>query len=207
MISYNSIGGSSGAWVANFIEYYSRATNLFKCPTALKPPTMNGANGQGSADQLWLKPITVYVGGPSINFLGSLGFNGWFFSDKKGDGNGDPEKYFAKEASVQKPPLSPLFFDENWVDTWPLATDAPARNLYQGTTLNQHMDYQMGRITIARHGRITPAQAPRVVSAGAFLPGSVNMSFADGHAQTVRLQDLWTYYWHVNYRPPAVRPP
>ena len=57
MISYNSPGGSSGAWVQNFIEYYSKATNLFRCPVANKVSTMNGNNGQGSADQYWIKPI------------------------------------------------------------------------------------------------------------------------------------------------------
>src|SRR5215510_6527503 len=40
MVAYNSAGGSSGAWVQNFIEYYAKATNLFKCPVAIKPTTL-----------------------------------------------------------------------------------------------------------------------------------------------------------------------
>src|SRR5262245_5070874 len=139
MISYNSPGGSSGAWVQNFIEYYSKATNLYKCPVARKDPTMSGANGQGSADQYWIKPIAPVAGGPDVNYGGSLGFNGWFFSDGQGDGKGEPEHYYAKESAVQRPSSTPVFFDENWVDTWPRASDTPARNLYQGSVLSEHM--------------------------------------------------------------------
>src|SRR5262245_4315942 len=113
MISYNSPGGSSGAWVQNFIEYYSKATNLFKCPVARKDPTMNGNNGQGSADQYWTKPIAPVSGGPDVNYGGALGFNGWFFSDIQGDGKIYPDLYFTRETSVQRSSLTPLFFDEN----------------------------------------------------------------------------------------------
>jgi prepilin-type N-terminal cleavage/methylation domain-containing protein/prepilin-type processing-associated H-X9-DG protein len=34
-----------------------------------------------------------------------------------------------------------------------------------------------------------------------------NMAFADGHAELVQLQNLWQYYWHLNWVPPATRPP
>jgi hypothetical protein len=33
------------------------------------------------------------------------------------------------------------------------------------------------------------------------------MAFADGHGELVRLQNLWQYYWHLNWVPPATRPP
>jgi prepilin-type processing-associated H-X9-DG protein len=207
MISYNSPGGSSGAWVQNFIEYYAKATNLFKCPVGRRDPTMNGANGQGSADQYWIKPIAPVAGGPDVNYGGSLGFNGWFFSDAKGDGNAEPELYFSRETSVQRTSFTPIFFDENWVDTWPKANDTPSRDLYQGTLLNQHMGYQMGRLNIMRHGGGGPGRAPRNILPGARLPGSINMGMIDGHAELVKLENLWTYHWHRDYVPPAVRPP
>jgi prepilin-type N-terminal cleavage/methylation domain-containing protein/prepilin-type processing-associated H-X9-DG protein len=206
MVSYNSPGGSSGAWVQNFIEYYSKATNLFNCPVANKASTMNGANGQGSADQYWTKPIAVINGGPDIPFYGSLGFNGWFFSDLKGDGQGEPDKYFTKEMSMQKPSLTPVFFDENWVDCWPEANDAPSRDLYQGSLLSTHMGFEMGRLTISRHGSGGPGRAPRNLAPGSRLTGLVNVGFADGHAESMQLENLWTCYWHRNYVPPVSRP-
>ena len=208
MISYNSPGGSSGAWVANFIEYYARATNLFKCPAAKKPPVItSGGNGQGSADQYWVKPMRLTSTSTEVGYAGSLGFNGWFFSDKQGDPPAsDAPKFFVKESSVQRPTQTPLFSDMNWVDAWPRRDDFAWKDLYQGTTYNQHMGFQMGRMTIARHGGVNPSQAPRNLGSGVPYPGGINIGFADGHAEVVKLQNLWTYYWHVDYVPPVARP-
>jgi prepilin-type processing-associated H-X9-DG protein len=38
------------------------------------------------------------------------------------------------------------------------------------------------------------------------LPGSINLSLADGHVELVKNNNLWNYYWSLNYVPPAVRP-
>ena len=38
------------------------------------------------------------------------------------------------------------------------------------------------------------------------LPGAINMSFYDGHAEQVQLERLWSFYWHKDYEPPAKRP-
>jgi prepilin-type N-terminal cleavage/methylation domain-containing protein len=210
-ISYQSPGGSSGAWVHNFIEYYSRATNLFTCPTATRPATMNGANGQGSADQMWVKPISPAAGAPNINYSGSLCFNGWLFSDRQGDGknlspNGrpGPQCYFTKEASIQKASETPVFFDGNWVDTWPTEYDAPSRDLYQGRLLSQHSDL-IGRVTLARHGGTSPGQAPRNYTTGR-MPGAVISGMYDGHAELVKLDNLWMLYWYQGARPRTFHP-
>ncbi len=32
------------------------------------------------------------------------------------------------------------------------------------------------------------------------------MSFQDGHSETVRLEKLWSFYWHKDYEPPTKRP-
>jgi prepilin-type processing-associated H-X9-DG protein len=37
------------------------------------------------------------------------------------------------------------------------------------------------------------------------LPGAANVAFFDGHGETVKLDQLWQLYWHVNYNPPARR--
>jgi prepilin-type processing-associated H-X9-DG protein len=168
---------------------------------------MNGNNGQGSADQYWVKPIAPSAGGPDVPFLGSLGFNGWFFSDLKGDGQGKPDQYFTKDMSVQRSSLTPLFFDENWVDTWPEATDIPARDLYQGSLFSTHMGFEMGRITIGRHISGGPPKASRNLPPGQRLPGTIDVGFADGHAEKFQMDNLWSLSWHRNYVPPLIRPP
>ena len=46
-------------------------------------------------------------------------------------------------------------------------------------------------------------QAPELTQIG----GGINMGLADGHAELVKLEDLWTLYWHLDWQPPAPRPP
>jgi prepilin-type processing-associated H-X9-DG protein len=64
----------------------------------------------------------------------------------------------------------------------------------------------MCRCTVARHGT-SAASAPRNFPPGQILPGGINMGLADGHAELVKLQNLWAYYWHLGWVPPATRPP
>ena len=64
----------------------------------------------------------------------------------------------------------------------------------------------MRRCTVARHGA-NIARATTSLSPGQVLPGAINMGMADGHAELVKLQTLWNYYWHLNWVPPATRPP
>jgi prepilin-type processing-associated H-X9-DG protein len=33
------------------------------------------------------------------------------------------------------------------------------------------------------------------------LPSAINMSYADGHAGNLRLQDIKKVHWHVGYNP------
>jgi prepilin-type N-terminal cleavage/methylation domain-containing protein/prepilin-type processing-associated H-X9-DG protein len=76
---------------------------------------------------------------------------------------------------------------------------------YAGSPLTTRTD-NMGRFTISRHGGIRPAGAPRHLTAGARLPGAINIVFADGHAKSVPLEQLWTLTWHFDWQVPAVRP-
>jgi prepilin-type processing-associated H-X9-DG protein len=64
----------------------------------------------------------------------------------------------------------------------------------------------MGRCTIARHGPVNASAAPRSLTPGQALPGSVMIGFADGHSRLVRLEDLWAFTWHRSWEAPAKRP-
>jgi prepilin-type processing-associated H-X9-DG protein len=52
-----------------------------------------------------------------------------------------------------------------------------------------------------------PAERQRWFPPGTVLPGTIDMGFVDGHAEQVNLQNLWIYYWHLNWQAPAMRPP
>jgi len=198
MVSDYTPAGSSGGWIVNFLHYYAKATNLIHCPVANVPPGTPGGNSQGSVTQPWGKVLDGNF------FTSAYGFNGWFFSDSRGDGagftlpNGRPgsDGYFLKSAAVKKPSESPLFFDENWSDTWPKETDNISTDLAQGFPYGTHDGYQMGRLAIVRHS----GRPPKSFSGSASgAPGAVNVGFFDGHAQLVKLPKLWTLTWHAQW--------
>jgi prepilin-type processing-associated H-X9-DG protein len=83
----------------------------------------------------------------------------------------------------------------------PLTSNLPAVNLYTGELLSAGM----GNMTIPRHGN-RPRPVPSLWPSTAPLPGAVNVAFFDGHAQAVKLDDLWQLSWHAGYIAPAKRP-
>jgi len=178
----------------------SKSAALRVCPCApLKQATAQGKDLQGAADSAWVRWTTDGL----TMFAGSYGFNGWLYDQPKKDGGtpGFESFFFTKEASIQQPSLTPVFFDEIWVDAWPFEADLPATDLYSGRSYWERTN-EVGRCTIARHGSLSPSRAPRQVPVGAALSGSVELVLADGHAENARLGKLWSYYWHLNWQPP-----
>src|SRR6202012_2433476 len=124
------IGGTTsdtGAWLKNLLDMYGKSTNVAQCPIAInsQPPTASGTVG-GNVEMPWLS--TLPRGGPT-NFVGCYGYNGWLFSDQKGNGSGNgygpsTAGYFVKDTSGKRPSDTPMFFDEEWTDCWPLETDS-----------------------------------------------------------------------------------
>lgn len=192
-----------GNWMGTLNDY-AKAKGILICPSApVREPPASG-NQQGYADRAWVR----WTSDGKTMFAGSYGYNGYLYSDIKFSEPGDPKqsKVFTRESTIQKPALTPVFFDENWVDVWPWETDQPCRNLYEGQPLAVSPN-QMGRVTIARHGSRSASRAPRDVAPGEKMPGAINMGLADGHTELVKLEDLWKYYWHLDWQPPATRPP
>jgi prepilin-type N-terminal cleavage/methylation domain-containing protein len=138
-----------GNWMGTLNEY-AKAKGILICPSAPlhEPPPASG-NEQGYADRAWVR----WTSDKKTMFSGSYGYNGWLYSDIKFSEPGDPKQLqvFTRESAIQKPALTPVFFDENWVDVWPEETDRPFSYLYTGQPFSASPD-QMGRCTIARHG-------------------------------------------------------
>jgi hypothetical protein len=186
------------------LNEYAKAKGILVCPSApLREPTPTSGNMQGYADRAWVR----WTSDGKTMFHGSYGYNGWLYSDHKFSEPGDPKqrKIFTRESSIQKPALTPVFFDENWVDAWPEETDKPFTNLYTGQPLDVSPN-QMGRLTIARHGGRSASSAPRDVAPGEEMPGAIKIGLADGHTVLAKLEDLWKYSWHLDWQPPSARP-
>jgi prepilin-type N-terminal cleavage/methylation domain-containing protein/prepilin-type processing-associated H-X9-DG protein len=196
---------SQGDWMGAMLAYYGRTTNVIICPCApdkgVKPP--GAINPPGTSDSAWhwnLEPPYVYAS--------SYGFNKWLNSSTDPqlmlqNGQNHPTWNYANSVSVPKPTLVPVFMDSVWINLDPLETDPPARNLYNPGVANEGMP----RVCIDRHGGLSAGSAPKGALPGTVLPGGIDMGFVDGHAELVKLQNLWTYYWHLNWKTPAIRPP
>lgn len=87
-----------------------------------------------------------------------------------------------------------------------METDLTATNLQTGvwtTALDQPLG--MATLTIPRHGS-GPVQVPTSQPPSAKLPGSINLSFYDGHVATTPLESLWQQEWHKGWVTPKKRP-
>jgi prepilin-type N-terminal cleavage/methylation domain-containing protein len=208
--AYNSPAYPGGHWMGALSDQYGKQTNLLICPSAplRDPPPASASYSQGSADRAWVR----WTHDKQHMFFGSYGYNGWLYSDalysdKKFPSAGDPRHklIFAREASIQRPSLTPVFVDANWLDMWPLEIDTPWPDLYNGAPMGRLQD-NMSRCTIPRHGWRNPSSAPRNFPAGRPLPGAINMGLADGHGELVRLQSLWNFYWHLDWQPAPASP-
>jgi prepilin-type N-terminal cleavage/methylation domain-containing protein/prepilin-type processing-associated H-X9-DG protein len=211
----------TGAWLVNLINYYHNATNLFICPTSSEPNTKYNTGGDtvsGDVVTPWASRLPRSGSQYSVHakwYFGSYGYNGWCFSDQKGDGNGLPDNYFVRESGIKYPVKTPAFYDQTWTDAWPTEGGHPDNDLHGvagpgsyptgGTGANS-----MNRITKGRHGSGGGSKASGSFHGNAAtLPGGlgINMGFADGHAETVKLLDLWDFTWHAKWNPQLVPPP
>jgi len=98
-----------------------------------------------------------------------------------------------------------------WVDDWVWETDTAPTDLYHGTDPSHSTGTAnppfIGRICICRHWGVGAGAAPKSFNIKKPLPGAINMSFVDGHGELVKLPNLWSYYWHLNWNPSLVKGP
>ncbi len=184
----------SALWIG--MGYYGNQKGILICPLTHEPPPAWAGGGTGSADITW-----AWGDGTNI-YIGSYALNGWLYDQPTYGGAAHPEFMMSKQSMIQKTSQTPVFCDAMWVDLWPLETDPPSNDLYNGT----FMDTGMPRCTIMRHAAGDPAGAPRAFDTSQRLPGAINIGMADGHVELVKLENLWQCYWHLNWLPPATRP-
>jgi prepilin-type N-terminal cleavage/methylation domain-containing protein/prepilin-type processing-associated H-X9-DG protein len=206
----NNPSSSQGDWMGAMISYY-KGTNVLYCPLApfKNPPTLN-QNENGKADTAWIWALS------SPNYSSSYGINKWLETAAMAPGMGNtgahPTDIYPTQTSVRQPTMVPMFMDAAWINLDPWDNDPPAYNLYDplnGTspTAGSAANEGMPRCCVARHGGRGPGSAPRNVATGVPLPGMINMGFVDGHVEEVKLENLWSFYWHLNWTPHATPPP
>ena len=177
-------------WMMTLIAYQSSVAEIRLCPSANDRGQLPTSQTQGTVTAPWDWQAWIPTNLPPNLRFGSYSLNGWLFNQTPFSPN--PSRQFKKESSIAKPVDTPTFSDGIWVDAWPSESSMPPTDLAKG-------DYtqELGRICIARHPFIANAKA----TPGQPLPGGIQMGFADGHAQSVKLKDIKTFMWCVGYTP------
>ena len=189
--AYFNTADPGALWMG--MGYYGNQKRLLVCPMTHQSPS---GDPTGTADITWT------WGGSTNLYMGSYALNGWLYDQPTWGGAAHPDLMMSKQSLIQKPTQTPVFLDAMWVDLWPLESDPPSDDLYDG---NYPSD-GIGRSTIERHGIANPANAPRYFDTTQRLPGSINIGMADGHVELTKLENLWQCYWHLDWVPPAKRP-
>jgi len=185
-------GNVNTLWMKPLMPYQGQSAGVRLCPVANSRAGMATNQQQGTASAPWFWKINP---DPTLN-LGSYAINGWLYNI--GGSNNfvatitESTNYFPNSLAIPLPGQTPVFMDANWPDVWPEITSVPATDLFTGDS-----DYPLGRISLARH----PLKTRCTVNEGEPLPSAINMSYADGHAALLPLQQMKTVIWHLGYQP------
>jgi prepilin-type N-terminal cleavage/methylation domain-containing protein/prepilin-type processing-associated H-X9-DG protein len=200
-------------WMRAYMEHHANVNKVRLCPRAPEntppaaPRKSNGAPAGaamfaecGTLDQAWLWPTNGLFGNPAAGGLsGSYALNSWLYGGGWPRDWADETLAFKKDTEITASSTTPVLGDSVWVDAWPKADDRPSFNAYYGWN-----DGGMGRYLISRHGNSSVSRT--TAPANTPLSGAINMVFADGHAELVRLPRLWQLSWHKSYVPPTNPP-
>ncbi len=182
-------------WMLKLMTRYAAINQVRICPTAperSKAQLKKDASSEGWVTRAWL------VRG-NVDYQGSYAINGYLYTDSP---YGDPKFFYKSEGDVERPTMTPFFADAIWVDAWPVETDRPARNLFDG---DKFAGGGLSRFAVPRHSA-SLSSASKNFNPKDQLPGAINVSFADNHVETVRLEKLWQLDWHKNWKIPDKRP-
>ena len=225
LISYKdpSVPGTLTLWMARLQTNYNLRTSSRCCPVAPQilgnpgqteasawsaantPPknaNLAGNNGEcGTAERPYLWDPS-YWGNQGQAFQAGYGIN---LACESGYGSSSGG-FFNQESAIRMPSATPYFSDCIFAEGDGGGSPTyvpPVWDLYDGYNAN------LGRVAIARHGGKGPSAAPRGIPSSPRAPGLPGMnciSFADGHAQLVKLDDLWGLVWDSNWKLGTSRP-
>jgi prepilin-type N-terminal cleavage/methylation domain-containing protein len=187
-------------WMKLLLNRYSAINAVRTCPAApdRSPAQLKkDPSATGTVIRSWV--VAGDVNGKATNYQGGYALNGYLYSDSQ---YGEKKWMFRTESAIQSPSATPFFGDSVWVDAWPVETDLPARNLFDG---DQFAGGGVSRFAIPRHAA-SLASAVKNFNPKGKLPGAINLIMADNHVELSKLENLWNYEWHLDWKRPAKRP-
>ena len=194
-IEYN---GADALWMVTLIQYQASVAAARLCPVASSRGTLIGQAGSETAPWDYSSELaTNNVSATNLN-AGSYTINGWLYSDNNTQYFTETSApydtmYYPNWLSVRHPSQTPVFTDGIWPDSWPQISDSiPTGAMAPGFGTGQG---ETARVLLARH----PLLPNATIVQSQPLPGSDNMSYADGHASLIRMQDIKNVYWSQGY--------
>ena len=180
-------------WLNEMLRYQANVWKLRLCPVA---SDTNHPTGDAAHPWSW--------GADQGTTYGSYAINGWRYAWVNGTQLYFPDKQtwcFPRDSAAANTAQIPFFTDAIWPDEWPMETDYPNGDLYNGGT-----GTEMQRCLITRHGGVVPINAPTAANVTQKLPGAINVACGDAHVELSRLDNLWNFQWHLNWVVPNPRP-
>ena len=147
----------------------------------------------GTVDHCWAIPTSTNPGPNPVYKSSSYGMNNWVSRIRSlgyGDRYGKGEMFI--DPGAKRADSVPLFGDAVYPACIPMENDPPPSDLRVPVPDGKPLPLigtSMRLFCIARHGR------------------SINIVFLDGHAETVRLEDLWRLRWNSKFVPRSVTLP
>jgi prepilin-type processing-associated H-X9-DG protein len=192
---------------------FGMSNSVWMCPSAKfdsKDPTRRAwrtSSGWGTSRGFY---PNIY----SSNRVGGIGIN-WHFLEIAQHTYAEPVvdprfimDNFLAESQVTHPSQTPLTADAQWWQVQPHAMDAPPTDFkylpYDGEPDRHPHGGPMVAVAIPRHSRPNQFEVP--LNPRRRLPGAINLSFFDGHAERVQVERLWTLHWGADYIVPEKRP-
>ena len=198
-----SLGSHSSIWMEPILGNLVMDRNVFLCPAASATNAVaTSTDGDAATAWTWITSLTE----PAYNYNGSYGINNYLYNSSQVAANQaqfsdvNPQLTWGNnDSAIATPSTTPFFTDNIRFGLSPEPTDTPAVNLFTGAVIPV-----MGRITIARHRLNNPHSAPHNIPVGQPLPGGIIMGLVDGHVESAKLQNIWTYTWGKGWIPTSV---
>jgi prepilin-type N-terminal cleavage/methylation domain-containing protein/prepilin-type processing-associated H-X9-DG protein len=189
-------------WTTTLYPYQGSVPRVRLCPTASDRGTLPASQMYGTVTAPWYYSVLTNATMSVSNLnMGSYAMNGWLYSDNTSPyfTSSSPTYsplYYLKDTQIAHPPLTPVFMDGIWPDAWPQLSESPPAGVMGDFTQVQG---ELARVLLARH----PLLVNPLIAQNQPLPGSANMSFADGHASAMHMQNIKTVYWTQGFTPVA----
>jgi prepilin-type N-terminal cleavage/methylation domain-containing protein len=201
LVPYQNPTHPGASWMGSLASTIKNK-ELMICPSAplRDTPPVSGSR-IGNVESAWVR----WTDNVETMYCGSYAYNSWLCPDlgKYERSALDNPWVYTSENRIEIPIQTPVFVDANWIDLTPAEGGLPWRDLYAGAPFGAG---SLGRCLIPRHGGGSPSQAPRQFSPADKLPGAIDVGAADGHAELVKLEDIWKWRWHANWQTPEQRP-